>query len=148
MVDPRLLIRAGLVLCLLGSSGLWRVAHAQEEAPFDCTNPEAQQALNYCAGQDYAEADDVLNSVYKKAMQWARDEDKAVKEYSPELVGAVDALKKAQRAWIDYRDGHCDATGFHARGGSMEPQLVANCLKEMTQKRTGELRALMKGLGN
>lgn len=148
MFDPRFRVRVGVAACLLTFSGMSSIGHAQEEAPFDCTNPEAQQALNYCAGQDYGEADAVLNSVYKKAMQWARDEDKAVKEYSPELVGAVDALKKAQRAWIDYRDGHCDATGFHARGGSMEPQLVANCLKEMTQKRTGELRALMKGLGN
>ncbi len=36
-------------------------------------------------------------------------------------VGALEAPKKAQRAWIGYRDGQCELAGFEARGGRMEP---------------------------
>ena len=57
-------------------------------------------------------------------------------------VGAVDALKRAQRSWIGYRDGQCELAGFEARGGSMEPMLVSGCLADLTRKRTAELKSV------
>jgi uncharacterized protein YecT (DUF1311 family) len=66
----------------------------------------------------------------------------------PNYVGAVKALKKAQRAWIDYRDGHCEGVGFEARGGSMEPMVVSGCKAGLTNNRIRELHDLIKGSGN
>lgn len=107
-------------------------------------NPEGTQAeMNICAWDDFQKADDELNAVYKKAMAFAKDQDENLAD-QPDLKGAVAALKKAQRAWIDYRDGHCDGVGFSARGGSMEPMLVAGCQEELTKNRTAELKALME----
>lgn len=63
-------------------------------------------------------------------------------------VGALEALKKAQRAWIGYRDGQCELAGFEARGGSMEPMLVSGCLAELTRKRTDELRKIVESAEN
>lgn len=107
-------------------------------------NPEGTQAeMNICAWDDFQKADDELNAVYKKAIAFAKDQDENLAD-QPDLKGAVAALKKAQRAWIDYRDGHCDGVGFSARGGSMEPMLVAGCQEELTKNRTAELKALME----
>ena len=54
-----------------------------------------------------------------------------------------EALKKAQRAWIDYRDGHCDGMGYEAVGGSMQPMLISGCQARLTEHRTKELRELI-----
>ncbi|HEV7252330.1 MAG TPA: lysozyme inhibitor LprI family protein [Mesorhizobium sp.] len=117
-------------------------AWAQEPQP-DCENPVTQMDMNICAGEDFSKADEALNAVYRKVMAAMRDTDAELKEMSPDLVGAADALKKAQRAWIDYRDGHCELAGFEARGGSMEPMLISGCMAELTQARTKELQALL-----
>jgi uncharacterized protein YecT (DUF1311 family) len=104
--------------------------------------------MNYCAGQDFEKADAELNSVYKQAVESQKQVDKDSAEINPAYVGAVQALRKAQRAWIDYRDGHCEGVGYEAVGGSMQPMLIAGCKAGLTQTRTKELNDLIKGMGN
>jgi uncharacterized protein YecT (DUF1311 family) len=123
-------------------------ARAQSDPPIDCSNAQTQVDMDNCAGQDFQKADAELNRVYKQAMKAAKDQDKALQSDSPDLVGAVDALKKAQRGWIDYRDGECEGEGFQSRGGTMEPMLVSGCKADLTEKRTKELNELIKGMGN
>ena len=140
MIRKRFWLVASPVLVLLASA-----AFAEDE--MKC-NPEGTQAeMNICAWDDFQKADDELNAVYKKAMAFAREQDQSYAD-QPNLKGAVAALKKAQRAWIDYRDGHCEGVGFSARGGSMEPMLVAGCQEELTKKRTADLKALMEDGGD
>jgi uncharacterized protein YecT (DUF1311 family) len=122
-------------------------ALAQEEQ-VDCTNAMSQADMNDCANQDFEKADKELNAVYKQALESQVEVDKQAADMGPNYVGAVKALKKAQRAWIDYRDGHCDGVGYEAVGGSMAPMLVSGCLAGLTQNRTKELNDLIKGLGN
>lgn len=124
------------------------LAQAQEQPQADCANAMTQADMNICANKDYEAADTELNAVYKKTMAAMKDTDKEMAGIDPNYVGAVDALKKAQRAWIDYRDGQCELAGFEARGGSMEPMLVSGCLAELTRKRTEELKGLTEGAGN
>jgi uncharacterized protein YecT (DUF1311 family) len=54
----------------------------------------------------------------------------------------------AQRTWIAYRDAQCEAAGFQARGGTMEPMLVAGCIADITEVRTKELKALEDAMSN
>lgn len=117
-------------------------ANAQDDEP-DCSNPVTQADMNICAGKEYEEADAALNAAYKSAMVRMQSTDKELGEIEPNYVGAVEALKKAQRGWIQYRDGQCDLAGFEARGGSMEPMLVSGCLADLTRKRTQELKELL-----
>ena len=118
------------------------LAMAQTDEPeVDCENATTQMEMNICAGRDYQEADDELNAAYRKAVAAAETMDGELKDMDEQLVGAVDALKRGQRAWIGYRDGQCDLAGFEARGGSMEPMLVSGCLADLTRKRTAELKA-------
>lgn len=145
MIRSRLL-RAGLTGAgvLVGACIAW----AQDDPEVDCNNPVTQMDMNVCSDKDYEDADTDLNSAYKAAMTAMKQMDKELSDIAESYVGAVDALKKAQRAWIDYRDGQCELDGFQARGGSMEPMLVSGCLAEMTRKRTDELKALTESAGN
>jgi uncharacterized protein YecT (DUF1311 family) len=112
------------------------------EEKLDCENVMAQQDMTICAGRDYDAADAELNAVWKEARAAAKAEDA---EYQDDLKGAEKALLAEQRGWIAYRDGHCELAGFEARGGSMEPMLVAMCLAETTRLRTQELRRYIDG---
>ncbi|MCA0344785.1 MULTISPECIES: lysozyme inhibitor LprI family protein [unclassified Shinella] len=125
------------------------MAAAQDGEPeVDCQNAQAQIEMNICAGRDYEAADEELNAAYKVTMAAARKMDEQAREMGEHYVGAVDALKRAQRAWIGYRDGQCELAGFEARGGSMEPMLVSGCLADLTRKRTAELKAVSEFSGN
>ncbi|THK38307.1 lysozyme inhibitor LprI family protein [Ensifer sp. MPMI2T] len=123
-------------------------AVAQEQPAVDCQNAVTQMDMNICAGQDYDRADADLNKIYKQAVAAMKAKDKELGEIDAAYVGAEEALKKAQRAWIGYRDGQCQLAGFEARGGSMEPMLVSGCLAELTRKRTTELKQLLEPRGN
>ncbi|MCL6707263.1 lysozyme inhibitor LprI family protein [Pseudomonas sp. R2.Fl] len=119
-------------------------ASGEDEPKVDCENAQTQTDMNICAGLDYEEADKALNAQWpltRKAMvEW----DKQLGDAQTE-PGAEKALLKAQRAWLDYRDGQCEAQGFSVRGGSMEPLVVSSCLAELTRKRTEELKAMADG---
>ena len=133
------------IVLAIASSG---TASAQQDPPIDCANAMSQHEMNQCAYMDFEKADKELNTVYKQAMKARADLDKQSAEIDPIYVGAVKALKKAQRAWIDYRDGHCDGVGYQAAGGSMQPMLIEGCRATLTTARTKELRELIEGLGN
>jgi uncharacterized protein YecT (DUF1311 family) len=101
--------------------------------------------MNSCSDQDYQAADAELNAQYKKTRAAMLEVDKGL---DASLRGAEKALLAGQRAWIDYRDGECEAEGFQARGGSMEPMLVSGCKATLTRARTKELKQLADGPGN
>lgn len=119
---------------------------AQEDV--DCGNATTQADMNICANEEYEAADTELNTVYKQTVAAMRAKDAELGDISADYVGAEEALKKAQRAWIGYRDGQCELAGFEARGGSMEPMLVSGCLAQLTTARTEELKALLEPTEN
>lgn len=129
---------AGMSLGMLAGSGLATTTFAQE-GKANCANPQTQMEMTQCAGEDYDKADKELNTEYQKLRKLLAERDKAADEGGK---GAVEALVAAQRAWVTYRDANCDLTGFQARGGSMEPQLVASCLAQISRDRTQELKTL------
>ena len=113
---------------------------AQQPTP-DCKEPQTQTDMTICAGQDLADADKDLNAQYQttRKLLKARDAEASMAGQK----GGEEALVKAQRAWIGYRDAQCLSWGFQARGGSMEPMLVSSCEADLTRKRTAELKALV-----
>ncbi|MCB1464846.1 MAG: DUF1311 domain-containing protein [Nitratireductor sp.] len=112
----------------------------------NCADPQTQADMTICAGKDYQKADAELNEVWAEAMAGAKEND---------LLGGADdgrpayeeALRSAQRAWIGFRDAHCAYAGYAARGGSMEPMLVNQCLARLTEERTMQLRQLIQEMG-
>ena len=105
----------------------------------DCTSPQTNMEMIDCAGRDFSAADKALNEAYGAVMTKL----KAMDKEQPDL-GLVDALRKAQRAWIAFRDGQCAWEAGFFNGGSMQPLIRQSCLTELTQARTGQLRQTMK----
>jgi len=134
-----------LKMGLIGAAVMLFAAGAAHAEDVDCDNAETQSDMTSCAQARYEEADKGLNAQYKKtrAAMVAIDQD-----LDTDMKGAEQALLKAQRAWITYRDAQCENYGFQARGGTMEPMLVAGCLADLTDLRTKELKALAEGMGN
>lgn len=101
-----------------------------QSAPWECAKPAElpQQGMNYCAAKRFERADAALNAA------WTLIRPAALKAQD-----GSDPMLEAQRAWINYRDGQCDAEGLVFEGGSLEPFIVANCRTRMTQDRTQEL---------
>lgn len=120
--------------------GLTISAQAQD---WDCEDAGnlPQQGMNYCAFQDWQAADLELNAVYKEVRATLRSWDS---DLPSDLRGAEQALLNAQRAWITYRDNHCEAEGFIARGGTLEPLLVSSCKAHETRERTKVLLQLIE----
>jgi uncharacterized protein YecT (DUF1311 family) len=125
--------------------GLLLAGPASAQEPINCENAMTQAEMTQCANLDWLKADAELNMVYRSAIEKMTEMD----AYLPEgLQGAVETLREAQRTWIPYRDKACDAYGFLARGGTMEPMLVYGCRADLTRDRIDELRQLDQGLGN
>lgn len=110
----------------------------------DCATAMAQMELNQCAYQDWEEADIRLNAVYKQVVAaYSRlDED-----LPKDLGSGVETVRKAQRAWISFRDLTCEAEGFAMRGGSAEPLLVYGCMRALTEERIGHLQGMLDAFG-
>ena len=113
---------------------------------WDCSKADnlPQQGMNYCAYQDWQTADEALNAAWPKVRAHMKSIDGSTREYFPEQAIAEESLLKAQRAWINYRDGHCDAEGGQFSGGSMQPLIIYSCRASMTRRRTEELLQLMQ----
>lgn len=111
----------------------------------DCKNPVTQADMTACELARQQTADKALNAQYKvtRAALAALD-----KDLDADMRGAEEALVKAQRAWVSFRDAECEAAGFQARGGTMEPMLVAGCIAELTDARTKQLKELAETMGN
>jgi len=99
-------------------------------------NPDGTQSeMNVCAGDDYAVADKKLNKTWKALMT----KEKANKAY-------VKSLRKAQKAWIIFRDLEvaamfaCDGEDIRVCWGSMYPLLQQTAMTEITVARTKRLQ--------
>lgn len=132
---------------------LLALALAAFEAPnpeWNCDDPQVQQEMNWCAGQDFAIADERLNAQWKEtaALMKARDADFATYGSDQDTrEGHFESLLEAQRGWLRYRDAQCRAEGYEFRGGSMEPLLMLTCKARLTRIRTEELKQMIVTAG-
>ncbi|MDP8995259.1 MAG: lysozyme inhibitor LprI family protein [Pseudomonadota bacterium] len=115
---------------------------AQAEQP-DCANAMSQSELNQCAALDFEREDAALNAAWRDVLAYVRSRDaEGIPEWDPRGTGEA-RLREAQRAWIAFRDAHCELVGFEARGGTMEPMIYDGCRAEVTRARTEQLRFIL-----
>jgi uncharacterized protein YecT (DUF1311 family) len=108
------------------------------EPPVVCANPVTQTDMTACAVQDWEQADGELNKQWEQTAAHMRQRDAMYDHSHEDGPGFFDQLLTAQRAWLTFRDAHC-AT---ARGGTLEPMLVAQCRAELTRQRTRQLQSI------
>ena len=113
----------------------------QGAATLDCGNAMTQTDMNQCAAREFDRADRALNVQWTRTAEEMRRRDAtAFRDGRP---GYFQTLLESQRAWLNYRDTQCRVEGYYARGGSLEPLLVATCKTQLTQERTQTLRDLV-----
>ncbi|MGH6873317.1 MAG: lysozyme inhibitor LprI family protein [Rhizomicrobium sp.] len=129
----RIVRRAAIAAVL---AGLCAAAAPASEAPLyktrDCGGLTVQADMTQCAGDNYEAADARLNGVYRQSMAALPDD------------AAKKGLRDAERAWIRYRDRHCEEDTAGEKGGSIWPMEMSLCLQDETDKR---IRFLLKTQG-
>ena len=111
-----------------------------------CASPQSQSEMTECAGMSAARADAAMNAQWTLTLAEMRNQDVQAASQPTHAPGPsyADALLAAQRAWLKFRDAECQVEGYAARGGSMQPMLVGQCLGRLTALRTKELAKLEK----
>ncbi|PLX38414.1 MAG: hypothetical protein C0606_09430 [Hyphomicrobiales bacterium] len=128
----RLTLGAAVVVALSAGAAL-----AEDE--INCAEPYTQYEMTYCAEKAWKAVDRDLNYTYKMALYAMEVIDN---DLPPKQRGAAKALRDAQRLWIKFRDKVCEAEGFQARGGTMEPMLVYQCYERLTKQQYQALDAI------
>ena len=92
---------------------------------------QSQQEMNAEAAEAFTIADKELNAVYAKVLANLDDE-------------AKEHLKKAQRAWVAFRDAEASfRADAEARGGSMWPLIHEGVRSRLTKERVKSLKELL-----
>jgi len=110
-----------------------------------CDWAKTQMDMNQCSGEQYGKADARLNALYTKLTRLlekdtAADQPKRENGRKEHNQTAIQKLRAAERAWIPYRDLHCDAARDQFEGGSMSPMVWADCMTRITDHRIDELK--------
>jgi len=124
-----------LALLLVLASGPLRA----EEV--DCSQLMSQPDLDDCAYRLYDQADRLLNEAWAEAVAQARETDARTGDRNEAM------LRDAERAWIDYRDRHCESVAWIWGDGNAQPMIQAGCLQSLTERRAEELRDYARDQG-
>ncbi len=125
-------------------------AVAQQSAPLQTPceeKPLSQLQMNNCAAFEYKRADEHLNKVYRKAVQYMTDDlAQAQKQANQKQIKyketAIARLREAETTWISYRDIQCKGAAEQYEGGSMAPTIYSQCLTTLTEHRTADLKSI------
>ena len=109
-----------LLTLMLGLGAPLAPALAAEDCPGDGT----QLALNECAAKALQQAEGALDERLSKIRTRLAS--------MPERAKALDA---AQTAWTAYRDAECAFAASGVEGGSIQPLVVADCERTVTEAR-------------
>jgi len=130
--------------CVLAQSG-GHTKKSKASVHGACDNAQSQTEMNLCSAEEYRKADVHLNAIYHKIRdQMKSDFAKAERLKNDEdqnsLRTASDKLTSAERAWIQYRDLICGLAADAYEGGSIQPLIHSDCLRDVTEHHIQELK--------
>lgn len=106
------------------------VARASAPAPrADCSAATTQTQLNACAYEDFLAAQAEMAAQLQQVQE----------RYSP---AQRTALRRVQRAWLEFRTQACAFESLAAQGGSAQPMVQWQCAARITRERTAALARL------
>ena len=95
---------------------------------------QTQLQLNQESFLAYKKADAEMTATYKLVMNKISD------------ANQKQLLLQAQRAWIKFKEAHCNSVASLYEGGSMKPMVYNYCLVDVTNQRNKELKEFLKNL--
>ena len=112
-----------LALLALGAPAL----SAQTPRATPCDSAESMVDMENCSDAALHAADSLLNIYYQAARRAAT---------------APSSLRRAESAWITFRDVTCNAEADEYRGGTMASLVPSVCRVRLTKQRTHDLWAV------
>jgi uncharacterized protein YecT (DUF1311 family) len=97
-------------------------------ASAQCKDAVSTKDMQDCMDNEWKKSDGELNRIYQDSLKKLKSEQAAL-------------LKKAQRAWLSYRDAQCEADYKMLAGGTAAPLALTQCRINLTQQRTRTLKA-------
>jgi len=119
------------------------VCPAAAAPSLNCKDPQSNLEMKMCAQQDFERADVELNQVYAGALAAARQQNQILRDGAG-YENAPDSevlLRKAQRAWLAFRDANCAYEYQLYYGGSHASLAYSLCKVAMTKARVAALKA-------
>lgn len=113
-------------LALIALAALTASAHAS-----DCAEAQTQQQLNQCFQQAYAQADARLNAQFEQILGRLQEDAVATRD-----------LRRAQRAWLAYRDAECRFAS--PVQGSAAGMVLTQCLARLTRQRSEDFQRYLQ----
>lgn len=92
----------------------------------NCEKAQTQLEMNQCAQAKKAQTDKRLNDVYRRYRQRLQPAHKQ-------------KLTDAQRAWLAFRESWCSFIASGAEGGTVQPLVLSECLRGVTEQRIKQL---------
>lgn len=111
-----------LLLFLLAALSIEDVAAANK-----CASIAANDQLTECLAEEFSKEDAALNKAYNDLKVRLGDDEKEL-------------LKKAQLAWLSYRDKDCEFQALAVAGGQAYQPTYISCQTDKTLRRTKELK--------
>ncbi len=110
--------------------------------------PEGQTTLgmNACLAAESLAWDVLLNADWPKLLEGLRRLDAANEVAAMELPSAAALLRRAQRAWLAWREAECAQRRAEWGSGTLGSNIASACWLEMTARRTLGLRARLAEL--
>jgi uncharacterized protein YecT (DUF1311 family) len=106
-----------------------------------CDNQVTTLDMNICANLAFKEVDGELNKLWNQLVTEAKRTDH---EFGSDYEGRPStevSLRKAQRAWIQFRDAQCTFEMSEAGGSPLALAMTFNsCLARLTDERIVQLR--------
>ena len=99
--------------------------YAFGEKEIDCENAMTTIEINVCMGQEVDRADATLDSYLSKAKE----------KYALETA-VIATLDKSQKAWLAYREAHCNAVYAQWSMGTIRGTMFSACMLRLTRLRT------------
>jgi uncharacterized protein YecT (DUF1311 family) len=93
----------------------------------DCTDKQSDADIKSCLQQEYEKSDKELNVTYSQLMAKLDPEGKEM-------------LKKAQKAWIQYRDADAEFSAHRNKGGTFAGIASLGTLGDLTARRVKDLK--------
>jgi uncharacterized protein YecT (DUF1311 family) len=111
-------------------------APASPADPYDTCLQTAETtiAMSECNAAEYQRQDTRLNAVYKELREQLGDDEARTK------------LKKAELAWIAFRDTECEFEADENRGGTLEGINYGGCRIHMTRERADVLQGILDSM--
>ncbi|HAV1390482.1 TPA: DUF1311 domain-containing protein [Vibrio parahaemolyticus] len=97
-----------------------------------------------CVEQKMESADKELNESYQEAIARISEEEAALRETWSQTE-LVEPFRKAQRAWLKYRDAECEFSGLSSTPSPWQGVQIEECKLRMTLERVEYFKSVYVG---